>query len=337
MADPNNMPLVSVVLPVHNGAQTIERAIASILSQTFRDWELVVVDDGSTDHTSKILKSIRDPRVKIFSIPHSGIAKVLNYGIRLSRGLYIARMDADDISLAQRLERQADFLEKNEHIGLVSCKVEHVGDTKRQYGYHHYVAWTNGLISTEDMRRARFQDAPFSHPSVMFRKSIFFKHGGYSEASTPEDFELWLRWYHKGVQMAKIPEVLLKWYDMDQRLSRTSPNYYSENFFKIKAKYLMLWLDSKKRYERVLVFGSGRIVNKRLRSFQKLGIGINGFIDVKEKPTSPKHIYYKDLPKFMTDKTLILSFVSDRKGKALITKFLNSLDYQEGLNYLMMA
>ncbi|MEM6361783.1 MAG: glycosyltransferase [Bacteroidota bacterium] len=328
-------PLVSVVLPVHNGDKTILRAVNSILAQTLANWELVIINDGSTDQTLKRLVNINETRLKVVSLPHSGIAKALNFGLKMARGKYIARMDADDECLPHRLEKQVAFLDQHPHVGLVACQTVHVGSSDQE-GYRRHIAWTNELFSPDEIYHARFQDAPFAHPSVMFRKSLFYQYGGYSETNVPEDFELWLRWFHAGIRMQKLPEVLLKWYDPPYRLSRTHPNYTSNLFFEVKAHYFARWYTKKEVKRPIWIFGTGRTVNHRIKPLKVAGIKPEKFIDVVPK-TAAHIIHYQDLPEVSERGPFLLSYVSDRKGKKEIKDFLEQRNYQEGTDFIMMA
>ena len=287
-------PLISILLPVYNGEKTILRAVRSILAQTYPHWELVIINDGSSDRTLNVINSIKDPKIKTYTIPRFGVAKALNFGVKMARGTYIARMDADDISLPERLKNQVAYLRDHSEIDLVACQVKHIGAPGRE-GYEHYVNWINQLITSSSIYLARYQEAPFAHPSVMFRKSTFNKYGGYTEEVVPEDFELWLKWLQNGVRMAKLPEVLLEWYDSPNRLSRISTNYSHEHFSRIKARYFSQWYRRKNLDRPVWIFGSGRTVNHRVKPLINYGLRIDRFIDVK--PTSHHQFaYYKDVP-----------------------------------------
>lgn len=118
----NISPKVSVVMSVYNGEKYLPETIDSILNQTFKDFEFIIINDGSTDKTAKILTSYDDPRIRIFNQENMGLTKSLNRAISLAKGEYIARMDADDISYPERLKKQVDYLNKNPDIGLVGSK-----------------------------------------------------------------------------------------------------------------------------------------------------------------------------------------------------------------------
>ena len=200
-------PRVSVVLPVRNGAATVERAIASISAQTLRDWELLVIDDHSADATPQILARVahEESRLRILRSAAPGLVPALNTGLAAARGDLVARMDADDVAHPERLAAQSALLEAQPELGLVACQVDFGGDATAQAGYALHVAWLNQLITSEDIALNRFVESPLAHPSVMFRRTLAGTLGGYQNGHFPEDYELWLRWLDAGVKMAKVP------------------------------------------------------------------------------------------------------------------------------------
>ncbi|MBL6448921.1 glycosyltransferase [Fulvivirga sp. 29W222] len=331
---------VSVILPVHNAAETIKRAVRSILNQTFAEFELLIINDGSTDNTSNMVNQLAstDNRIKYYTLSHRGIARSLNFGIKMSSGNYIARMDADDASYPRRIQQQFDYLEKHAEVGLVSSLVKHIGDADKNKGYAKYVEWINKLTKSEQIASKRFMESPFAHPSVFFRKQLVNKYGGYSEADIPEDYELWLRWLHHGVTMHKINEVLLDWYDTPERLSRTDLNYSNERFYKVKALYLLRYLKQQfLKTPAIYIWGAGRVVNNRTKPLLALGLNISKFIDVKVRKDS-KFLHYSQVPSQPSPGAfIILCYISDRKGKVEVYNFLHNKGYEEGRDFLMMA
>lgn len=233
-------PTVSVLLPVRNAAGTIARAVAGVRAQTRTDWELVAVDDGSTDGTRELLRraAAEDARIRLLEQPPLGLVAVLNAGLAVARGRFIARLDADDECHPGRLAAQAACLEAEPEVGLVSCWVGFGGDRTANAGYALHVDWLNALVTPEQIVLNRFVESPLAHPSVMFRRELVERHGGYRDGDFPEDYELWLRWLEAGVRMAKVPRELLTWHDAPGRLSRTDPRYDPEAFFRVKAGYI---------------------------------------------------------------------------------------------------
>lgn len=329
-----------MVLPVHNAETTIEETLKSILKQSFEDFELVVVDDGSCDKSASIIRQIaaNDCRIRHFHLRHGGIARALNFGIKISSGQYIARMDADDIAHPDRLKLQSEYLDKHPQTGLVASLVNYTGNAEANAGYAGYVEWINSISKHCDIPVKRFVESPFAHPSVMFRSILSRMFGGYHEGPVPEDYELWLRWMHHGVEMAKVPRYLLDWYDHTERLSRTHDHYSYQNFYRVKAKYLRLFLKRKfqEQLPEIWVWGAGRQVNNRVAPIVERGLHISKYIDVKRRSdNSGRFIHYSDIPE--AGQVFILSYVTDRKGKKDIIQYLESKGYREGDDFLMMA
>lgn len=197
-----DFPIVSVVMPVYNTPEEyLREAIESILKQTFSNFEFVIIDDGSTDrNVKKVIQSYQDKRIAYYYKENAGVANALNYGIKKATGTYIARMDSDDISLPERLEKQVAFLDAHPDISLVGALYERFPE----YCIPH-LPQTVGLI---DMLKW----CPVAHPLVMFRKKDFeSRHLFYDPAYRTEDYELWGRALLAGLKFANIQEVLLKY------------------------------------------------------------------------------------------------------------------------------
>ena len=188
------MPKISIILPTYNGAKRIARAIQSVQKQSLRDWELLVVIDGSTDGTFSVVSDIakNDERIRIVNNKENqGIQKTLNNGIKKSTGVYIARIDDDDEWCDnEKLQKQFNFLESNPEYGLVGSGIVLVNKNGDEIDQYLFVENDN------DIRKTFLSQNHFAHPSVMFRKSIFEKTGLYSEKEEHkhvEDHEFWLR------------------------------------------------------------------------------------------------------------------------------------------------
>ncbi len=184
------LPLVSIVMSVYNGEKYLEEAIKSILSQSFGDFEFIIINDGSADGTGAILVRYQrlDDRIRVFNQENQGLIASLNRGCRLAKGKYIARMDADDISLPSRFAKQVDFLEQHPEVGILGTQMEVINEADRTIDIyevpcsHSMIAWT--LLFGRS----------FAHPSVMIRRSVIRKAGGYDPSFLhTEDYELWTR------------------------------------------------------------------------------------------------------------------------------------------------
>jgi glycosyltransferase involved in cell wall biosynthesis len=345
-------PRISIILPVFNAAATIERAVASICAQTFADWELLVVDDGSNDGTPDRISAVvaSDRRIRLIGRPHEGIVAALNAGLAEAQGALIARMDADDESHPERLAEQVAFLrrEENRDIGLVSCLVEFGGDRRAGEGFARHVDWVNSLIAPEAIELNRFVESPFAHPSVMFRRELSEKFGGYRAGEFPEDYELWLRWLQAGVRMAKVPRVLLRWNDSPARLSRQDPRYDPEAFFRMKAEWIthdlkkLATTGATAAARRILIWGAGRPTRKRAAYLELHGVRVSGYVDVDAKKigrgiggTGLPVLGPADLP--APAEAFVLGYVSSRGAREFNRNALLARGYVEGRDFLMCA
>jgi glycosyltransferase involved in cell wall biosynthesis len=217
---------VTVLLPVYNGEQYLHETMRSILGQTYTGFEFLIVDDGSTDSTQAIINSYDDPRIRLLvNDRRLKLSGALNRGIDEARGRFIARMDADDIALPGRLEKQVEYLNAHPEVGICGTAIEVFGSTKRRTDVYP--------MTREDIRSYALFDCPFCHPTVMIRKELFNNHQlRYDGSFYPtEDFELWAR----AVELfptANLPDVLLRyrvheksmtgadWDEMDRQAAR---------------------------------------------------------------------------------------------------------------------
>lgn len=200
-------PTVSVVMSVFNGERFLREAVGSILNQSFSDFEFIIVDDGSTDESGRLLKSYQneDARVKVCHREHAGLIESLNYGCGIAQGKYIARMDADDIAGKDRLKMQVDFLDAHPEIGVVGGAVEWIDPTGKSLGVRSYPSGDSEIRST------LLEGCALWHPTVLFRREVFGWAGGYrSVAVDAEDYDLWLRVADR-FQFANVGTVVLKY------------------------------------------------------------------------------------------------------------------------------
>jgi glycosyltransferase involved in cell wall biosynthesis len=199
-----NSPIVSVVMPAYNGEQYIAEAIDSVLSQTFENFELIVVDDGSTDRTQEIVARYDDARIRYeLNDRNRRIVYTLNKGIQMAKGKFIARMDADDICFPERFERQVAYMEQHPDIGLCASGMILFGNVSREMAYP---------VTPEEISCHLAFYSCIPHPTVMFRREMFIRKGLlYSEEmGEAEDYELWAR-ASQYIRMANIGQPLLRY------------------------------------------------------------------------------------------------------------------------------
>ena len=199
-------PLVSVILPAFNAERTLLQAISSVLNQSFADFELLVVDDGSTDGTANVLKSVRDPRLRVITQPvNRGLIATLNLAVSEARGALIARQDADDVSLPRRLELQVSELRAHPEVGAVGAELELMDDDGHRAGTWTYPP-TAGLCRWQLLFKT-----PVAHSVVMFRRDCVEQAGGYSpQYKYAEDYELWSR-LARITSFSNLPLALLRY------------------------------------------------------------------------------------------------------------------------------
>ena len=225
------LPLVSVILPVFNGEKHLSECVESVLSQTFKDFEFIIVDDASTDNTVPMLKEFAKKDNRIIIVTHEVNQKqtaAANTAIKLSRGKYLARMDADDIALPNRFEKQVTFMEENPDIGLLGSWVDIIDDNGNILKIWHthdsagYLGW-NLLFGTS-----------FAHSSIMMKNSIVKKVGFY-QSPEAEDYDLWSR-ISRVTNVANLPEVLQQKRVWAGQLALKVPTETRDSVLKIMQK-----------------------------------------------------------------------------------------------------
>ncbi len=228
----NHAILVSVILPIYNGQKYLKESIDSILTQTYHNLELIIINDGSTDNSEAVIQSFNDPRIRYYKQINHGLAFTLNRAIDVANGRYIARQDQDDLSRPNRLEKQVAFLEAHPTYGVVGTWANILVENKLTNRSH------NHPTTNADIKFALLFDNPFVHSSVMMRKNIVNSVGGYSidpSRQPPEDYELWSRLFNQ-CDFANIGEYLLKYRETHGSMSRVVPDPFSQKVIQISAE-----------------------------------------------------------------------------------------------------
>ena len=270
-------------MPAYNAAATVEAAVESILRQTLAEFELVAVDDGSTDDTPDMLDSLSrsDSRIRVIHAPHGGIIPALNTGIAACEGDLIARMDADDISHPKRLELQVGLMDATPEVSVCSCLIRMFPRQSLLGGMVRYEQWLNSLVSHEEIARDIFVESPIAHPSAVVRRGELIEVGGYQERGWAEDYDLWLRYHACGKRFEKVPRMLLCWRQLEGRLTFTDSRYSLENFLRAKAHYLARLLAPMNRL--VIQWGAGKTGRRIIKHLVREGVDIEAVIDIDPK------------------------------------------------------
>ena len=337
-------PQISVILPCYNAAETLDEALESLAAQSFSNFEVLAVDDGSTDDTGLILDrwAKKDSRFKYISRRHAGVISASNVGMLASQAPYIARTDADDRSHPERLAKQWAFLEVNQDVAAVSCLVKAFPEEDVGGGFQVYIEWLNSVITDAEIKREIFVESPLPNPSVMFRREWLLKMGGYEERGFPEDYDLYLRMYLVGAKFAKIPEILHEWREHPNRVTHTDSRYSLENFLRTKAYYLARGpLEGR---DAIIIWGSGMMGRRLAKQLERQDVPLVAFIDIDPKKIGRTR---RGKPIIEPDalaecwgqyqNPALLASVGSRGARKLIRERLNNFGYVEGEDWWAAA
>ena len=337
-------PRISILLPVYNAAPFLSQCLDSLARQTYIDYEIVAIDDGSTDSSVAILQqnAVHEPRLQIHTRRHHGLIATLNAGLERCRGEVVARMDADDVAHPRRLELQIDALETAAGPDIVSSLVAHFPRQTLGEGFRIYEGWLNSLVTHEDIWRERFIESPMPHPSIMIRHRDLTEIGGYRDMGWPEDYDLWLRLAAAGKKFGKIPQVLYLWRHHEGRMTRTDSRYSVERFLTCKARHLADGPLAKA--STVILWGAGQTGRRLSKHLKRFGAPLQAFIDIdpgkigrtlRGLPIHPP----EELPELLAagPDTIILAAVSSRGARGLIRDRLTALGLREGQRFWCVA
>lgn len=330
-------------MPAYQAAARLSRAVESVQRQTIENWELIALDDGSTDETADILDHLArsDLRIRLHRLPHAGIASSLNEGIRLARGKWIARMDADDLMLEHRMEAQLEFAASHPELALTGCLVSLRAETPPapESGMLRFVEWVNSLVSPEDIAREIYVDCPVPHPTFFLRRELLLQEGLYTLRDEPEDYELVLRLRSRGYGFGKVPAVLLEWTDRPDRASRTQQTYGLDRFRGLKVRFLKQTgaLDGG-----FYLWGAGNVGKKLLLELQRQGMEPLALADIDPDRIGQtihgcRVISPDSLLKARTSGELVLAAVGAPGARHDIRSFLSSSGLSEPSDFLFAA
>ena len=298
-------PIVSILLPIYNSEKYVSKAIKSILAQSFQDFELLLINDGSTDKSIEIMRSFNDSRIRIIDNgKNRGIVYSLNSGINNSKGIYLARMDADDISLKDRILIQVNYLNKNPEIDILGSNYE-------LFGAENHT--TNLNITPDKIKTSIFFDNQLCHPSIIMRKSSIIKNQLIYNKNffINQDWVLWFDALNKNLKIANLPNVLIKYRLEGQNITtnnKDSEKRRSINVYKHMLVHLFENL-SNKDLELHWALSKGDVTNieiKELKKYSeklKLALIKKGFKEIiidEIIQTKQKNIFYK-----ITDKSTL--------------------------------
>ncbi len=249
---------ISIVMPVKNTAQFLEECLDSIISQTRNDWELLAVNDHSTDASLDVLTRYaeKDARIKVFNNKGNGIIPALQLAYSKSSGNLITRMDSDDIMKPDKLQDLSADLEHNGEGHVALGLVKYFSEDGIRDGFARYETWLNGLIANGNNFTEIYKECVIPSPCWMMHRSDFDSCGGFNSEVYPEDYDLVFRWYQNNITCIANNKVLHLWRDYPTRTSRTDEHYADASFIEIKTNYF-LKLDYNTA-KNLVVWGAGK-------------------------------------------------------------------------------
>ncbi len=249
--------MISILMPVFNEENHLKECLDSILAQSFENWELIAVDDFSSDSSLEILRSYgaKDNRIYVFQNKEKGIVPALELAYAQSKGDSISRMDADDKMHPDKLELLLEKLIGNPKA-CVTAKVAYFSEGKLAHGFLRYADWLNTLTEKKTHYNEIFKECVVASPCWMMKREVLEKVGGICSDRYPEDYDLIFRLYQHSVPILGVNKVLHYWRDHENRASRNDPNYAQQDFIELKLDYLIkLELDNDSK---VILWGAGR-------------------------------------------------------------------------------
>ena len=291
------MPRVAVLLPARDAAATVRAAAVSILRGSYRDLELVAVDDGSGDATGELLARLaeRDRRVRVIRGAGEGICGALHRALASSDAELIARMDADDVAWPGRLAAQLQALDADPSLAAVGARVRLFPGALVRDGMRRYVAWLNGLTTPALVARDLFVEAPLVHPATLLRRAPLEAVGGWRDGPFPEDYDLWLRLAEAGGALTNLPATLLDWRESPGRLTRADPRYALERHVALKCAALAA--GPLAAVQEVALWGAGETGRAFADALGREGLRVAAFVEVDRKKVgrtirgAPVHAY----------------------------------------------
>ena len=333
-----NNQRVSIITPVKNGAQFLVECLDSIVNQTHQNWELLIVNDSSTDETQSILEEYaqQDNRIVVSQNKGKGIIDALITGYEKSAGEFITRMDADDIMTPNKLELLTKKLIEKGKGYLATGFVNYFSETELGQGYFNYQEWLNGLSQTESNFDDIYKECVIPSPCWMVFREDFEASGGFNSNLYPEDYELTFRFYKQELKVVAVKEVIHHWRDYATRTSRTDSNYADNYFIQLKLNYFLeLDYDNSRELE---LWGAGKKGKEVARFLIEKGIEFDWLSNNDKK--IGKEVYGVILKDSISALEIvtpqILIAVGSMDYNREIKKALNSLNLKPNIDYFFL-
>ena len=331
--------LISIVIPFKNTEHFLGACLDSIAAQTYQDWEVIAIDDSSTDKSFELVSqfSLKDPRIHVLKNSGEGIIPALQTGYPFCQGQFVTRMDSDDLMLPHRLGNMVTSLQEHGEGHLAVGQVKYFSEKGIGDGYKKYETWLNELTKTGTNYSAIYKECVIPSPCWMAFRKDFEKCGGFDSNRYPEDYDLAFRFYEKGLKVIPCNQILHKWRDYDHRASRTSEHYAQNYFLDIKIHYF-LKLDYERDKE-LVIWGAGYKGKKIAEKLIKKNID---FIWLCDNPKKIGHeIYGKSLMHFsklasLSNPQIIITVANEDEQKK-IRSYMHELELVPSSDYFLFC
>ena len=324
---PETRTMISILMPVHNTAPYLVSCLDSICQQSLKTWELIAIDDFSTDESSQILEEYAqlDHRISWYRNDEKGIIPALQKAYHLSQGEMIHRMDSDDIMPSDKLENLHRTLVAAGRGSVATGMVRYFStQLELQRGFLDYGQWINDHIANKTIFQDIFMECPIASPAWLIHREDLDRIGGVTGVQYPEDYDLVFRMYVHGLSAEGIPRVVHLWRDWSDRASRTKKEYADQLFFELKIRYFTEY--KYRKNQPIVIWGAGRKGKNLFRLFHKTGLPITW---ITENPNKiGQQIYGTTLstPKeSITSGSQVIVAISDPKAKVDIRQRLQAM------------
>lgn len=322
-------------MPCKNAAPFLSETLASLQNQDYTHWELLVVNDHSTDASWRMLQeaAAKDPRIKIWNNPAKGILPALQFAFAQSTGTFIGRLDADDRLPPQRLSLMTSALSQNAEKTVVTGLVQYFGNAPISLGYQNYETWLNQNLQSGQPWRQVYRECLVASPNWLMYSSALVQIGGFNGLDYPEDYDLVFRWYQHGFKLHCLPVVTLLWREHPARTSRHSEHYQQAAFFKLKLKR---FLDLEQPIENLMVWGTS--VKGKLTAQLLLAQKVRFRWMCLQPEKHPQGIMgqvifsYQELEQ-LTQVKILLAVYPPLKQRLKLETYLNKLQLREGVDW----
>ncbi len=315
------MPKISVIIPYKNSEKYLNECLSSIQRQTFPDWEIIGINDGSEDKSASIFKEFaqQDPRIQTFTNIGSGIIPALDQAFKLASGIYFTRIDSDDLVPENRLELMLELALVNTKRTIITGLVRYFGEGDVSEGYRSYEQWLNEININGTQWKNIYRECVIASPNWLTHGDNIVAIGGFRSLTYPEDYDLVLKWYRARMKIATVPEITLQWREHPERTSRNSNHYDQAAFFKLKIE---AFLENDLRSKNLILWGKNQKT--------KLVSGL-----LKEANISHQTYALKDFRKIESfpGTQLLVGVYPSQSERKQITNYLSGLNMVEGIDW----